>query len=69
MMVSALATFSISKAKDENGSEIDVDANAFTDAISSHPMPFKCAIVPRSIQAEELIQDAASVARQSLKTL
>jgi hypothetical protein len=35
MMASVLATFSISKAKDENGDEIDVDANAYTDSFAS----------------------------------
>ncbi|KAF8719237.1 hypothetical protein AX14_011281 [Amanita brunnescens Koide BX004] len=35
MMASVLSTFSISKAKDENGVEIEIDQNAFTSGLSS----------------------------------
>jgi hypothetical protein len=34
MMASVLSTFSISKAKDENGVEIEIDQNAFTSGLS-----------------------------------
>lgn len=67
MAASVLATFKISKAKDENGNEIDVDPYAFTDTVTSEPLPFKCSIVPRSQQAESLIKGAASLSMQSLK--
>ncbi|KAM6490936.1 hypothetical protein JOM56_013640 [Amanita muscaria] len=65
MMVSVLATFDISKARDEEtGNEIDVDPDAYTDSISrcSRPLPFKCSAVRRSEQAESLIRNAAGVA-------
>jgi hypothetical protein len=35
MVASVLAAFCISKAKDENGDEIDVDANAYTDSLGA----------------------------------
>jgi len=35
MIASVLASFSISKAKDEDGGEIDVDANAYTDSLGT----------------------------------
>ncbi|KIL66927.1 hypothetical protein M378DRAFT_23224 [Amanita muscaria Koide BX008] len=67
MMASVLAMFNISKAKDEDGNVIEVDASAesFTDAIGSRPLPFKCSITPRS-HAESLIRDAADIALEKL---
>lgn len=63
MIVSVLATFNISKARDdETGNEIDVDPDAYTDGTTSHPLPFKCSIVRRSEKAESLIRNAAGVA-------
>ncbi|KAM6496682.1 Cytochrome P450 [Amanita muscaria] len=59
MIVSILATFKISKAKDENGNEIDVDPYACTDGATNEPLPFKCSMVPRSPQAESLIMRQA----------
>ncbi|KAM6489945.1 Cytochrome P450 [Amanita muscaria] len=67
MIATVLSVFNISKAKDENGNEIDIDVGAFTDAFISHPMPFKCSIVPRSQEAEASIRNAAKSAQQSLK--
>jgi len=58
MIVTVLATFNISKARDKTGNEIDVDQEAFTDGITSHPRPFKCSIVRRSEHAEALIRNA-----------
>ncbi|KIJ66983.1 hypothetical protein HYDPIDRAFT_108954 [Hydnomerulius pinastri MD-312] len=46
-MVSILATFRISKAKDMNGHDIDF-VPEFTTAMSRHPRPFPCNFVPRS---------------------
>ncbi|KIL66931.1 hypothetical protein M378DRAFT_160486 [Amanita muscaria Koide BX008] len=66
MIVSVLATFKISKARDENGDEIDVDANAYGDGVTSHPLPFKCSIVPRTPESESLVHNAAAAARQNL---
>ncbi|KAI0059643.1 cytochrome P450 [Artomyces pyxidatus] len=59
MMASLLATFDISKAKDEHGNEIPVDL-AYTDTLVSTPLPFRCSIRPRDREAEELIQQIAS---------
>jgi len=67
VMVSVLATFNISKAKDEYGKEIDIDANAYTSAITSRPLPFKCSIVPRSQTTVSLVRGAAGVAWQSIR--
>ncbi|KAF8628644.1 hypothetical protein AX15_003776 [Amanita polypyramis BW_CC] len=55
-----LSTFNISKAKDENGAEIEIDLNAFTSSATSAPLPFKCSITPRSLQAKTLIHNAVS---------
>lgn len=66
VIVSVLATFNISKARDDNGNEIEVDANAYTDGMTSHPLPFKCSIVPRSSQAKTQIRTVGAAARQNL---
>ncbi|KAF8630988.1 hypothetical protein AX15_002696 [Amanita polypyramis BW_CC] len=60
IVATVLSTFSISKEKDENGIEIEIDPNAFIETIISMPLPFKCSIVPRSPQAVGLIRDAVS---------
>ncbi|KAM6498917.1 Cytochrome P450 [Amanita muscaria] len=62
MMASVLATFNVSKARDEHGNEIDVDDQAFTDTLAMHPLPFKCSITSRSQQAESLVREAAFAA-------
>jgi len=51
-----LSVFHISKAKDDNGHEIDIDVEAFVDSIVSPPLPFKYSIIPRSQQCEALIE-------------
>ncbi|KAL0956442.1 hypothetical protein HGRIS_002590 [Hohenbuehelia grisea] len=48
LVASVLTVFSITKAKDESGNEVDIDANDFTDEIVSRPSPFRCSIQPRS---------------------
>ncbi|KAF8158899.1 cytochrome P450 [Mycena galopus ATCC 62051] len=55
-IVSVLSTFTIAKAKDETGKEIEIKP-AFTDTVVSHPKPFKCAISPRSEGARQLIEN------------
>ncbi|KIL66889.1 hypothetical protein M378DRAFT_354487 [Amanita muscaria Koide BX008] len=60
MVACTLATFDIAKAKDDNGNEIDIDANAFVDSIITGPLPFRCSIVPRSQQAETNIRAAVT---------
>jgi len=54
-LASVLATFDVSKARDANGVEIEIDPDAFTDTVVSTPHPFVCSIVPRSDHAESLI--------------
>ncbi|KAI0267865.1 cytochrome P450 [Gloeopeniophorella convolvens] len=54
VFASVLATFDIMKAKDAESREIFVEL-AYTNAIVSHPLPFKCSITPRDSQARELI--------------
>ncbi|KIL71215.1 hypothetical protein M378DRAFT_154710 [Amanita muscaria Koide BX008] len=66
MIASVLATFNISKARDEHGNEIDVDDQAFTDSLAMHPLPFKCSITPRSQQAESLVREAGFAAKRQL---
>ncbi|KIL71197.1 hypothetical protein M378DRAFT_154689 [Amanita muscaria Koide BX008] len=66
MIASVLATFDISKARDEHGNEIDVDDQAFTDTLAMHPLPFKCSITPRSQQAKSLVREAAFVAKHQI---
>ncbi|TFK53779.1 cytochrome P450 [Heliocybe sulcata] len=53
-----LAVFDIAKAKDENGRDIEI-AEAYTDAIVSHPLPFACSIKPRTRGAESLVREEA----------
>ncbi|KAF7346377.1 O-methylsterigmatocystin oxidoreductase [Mycena sanguinolenta] len=56
--VSVLSTFTITKGKDANGKEIDIDP-VYSDGIVSHPEPFACSITPRSEAAKSLVQGAA----------
>ncbi|THH07896.1 hypothetical protein EW146_g9173 [Bondarzewia mesenterica] len=53
-VTSVLAVFNVTKAKDENGKEVDVGAD-YSDSLVSFPLPFKCAIVPRDARSMELI--------------
>nr|GAT60275.1 cytochrome P450 [Mycena chlorophos] len=55
-IVSILATYNISKAKDSSGHEIPI-LGKFTDGLISHPEPFECAITPRSPVARKLIDE------------
>ncbi|KDQ14757.1 hypothetical protein BOTBODRAFT_32517 [Botryobasidium botryosum FD-172 SS1] len=50
-----LATFDISKARDEQGQEIEPEIS-FTAGLINHVNPFKCDIRPRSAQAIALIR-------------
>ncbi|KAF6761857.1 cytochrome P450 [Ephemerocybe angulata] len=54
-----LATFEISKAKDEQGNVIEPPLDV-APGITSHSLPFKCVIKPRSQKTKELIQSAAA---------
>ncbi|KAJ7505253.1 cytochrome P450 [Mycena galericulata] len=57
-IVSVLATFTIAKAKDSAGNEIDIDPT-YSDGIVSHPAPFQCSITPRSQTARSLVEATA----------
>uniref|UniRef100_A0A0W0FEP3 Cytochrome P450 n=1 Tax=Moniliophthora roreri TaxID=221103 RepID=A0A0W0FEP3_MONRR len=57
-MASVLAAFDITKAKDEAGNEIEIDA-AYSDGVISHPGEFRCSITPRSDKARALISGLA----------
>jgi len=57
MMVSVLAVFDISKAKDDDGKEINF-VPKFTSGQATHPMPFPCTIAPRSAEKEKLVRSA-----------
>ncbi|QRV89149.1 cytochrome P450 family protein [Ceratobasidium sp. AG-Ba] len=50
-----LANFTINKARDEHGKEITPEEKYFAGVIS-HPMPFKCSILPRK-GCEEWLQE------------
>ena len=50
-----LAVFDISKARDASGKVIEPVIDYSSGGIS-HPRPFECKIVPRSVRAEALIR-------------
>jgi len=54
-IVSILSAFTISRALDEDGREIEVSDEECTSGVVSSPLPFKCKIVPRSKAAETLL--------------
>ncbi|KAJ7133369.1 cytochrome P450 [Mycena epipterygia] len=53
-IASILATFTISKALDEDGHEIEVSDEEVSSGNVSYPLPFKCKITPRPKTAEIL---------------
>jgi len=53
-MAYVLAAFDFSKARDEGGNEIEPEMS-FAFSLTSHLLPFKCSIRPRSAQAVSLI--------------
>jgi len=55
MVASILSVFTISKDTDELGNEIPVKPS-FGEGLVSHPNPYKCRIVPRSLAATELLR-------------
>ncbi|KAL4258703.1 cytochrome P450 family protein [Pleurotus pulmonarius] len=55
-MASILSVYTIAKAVDENGREIDI-VPEYTTNLNRHVLPFKCSIKPRSDMAEELIRE------------
>ncbi|THU99913.1 cytochrome P450 [Dendrothele bispora CBS 962.96] len=55
MMACILAVFTIEKALDINGNEIEVTTQR-TDGALSYPVPFRCRFTPRSPQALDLLE-------------
>ncbi|THH14926.1 hypothetical protein EW146_g5474 [Bondarzewia mesenterica] len=54
-IASILATLDISKAVDKDGKVIEL-IDEYSSGVISYPAPFRCAIKPRSPEAEELIR-------------
>jgi len=59
-IASVLATFDITKATDENGDIIE-PTYEYLSAMVTQPLPFKCSITPRSVEAERLISETILV--------
>ncbi|KAJ7672747.1 cytochrome P450 [Mycena rosella] len=59
-ITSVLSAFTIAKAKDEAGNEIDIDP-VYSDGSISHPQPFQCSIAPRSELAQNLVEATADL--------
>ncbi|KAF7336962.1 Cytochrome P450 [Mycena venus] len=59
--------FNLTKARDENGWEIDVDTFAYTDGFNSVPLPFPISITPRSPGHVAIIEREYEVAQEEMK--
>ncbi|KAJ6559124.1 cytochrome P450 [Mycena vulgaris] len=59
-ITSVLSAFTIAKARDEAGNEIEINL-AYSDGAISHPEPFQCSITPRSQTAKHLVQATKDV--------
>ncbi|KAJ4490283.1 cytochrome P450 1, partial [Lentinula aciculospora] len=53
-IASVLATFTLGKAKDEKGNEIDIPGE-YTNQFLRHPKPYRSSITPRNQRAKDLI--------------
>lgn len=62
-----LWAFNISKARDENGNEIDVDTLAYTDGFNSVPLPFPLSITPRSPSHVAIIERENEMAQEEMR--
>ncbi|KAJ3515017.1 hypothetical protein NLJ89_g2017 [Agrocybe chaxingu] len=60
-IVSILACFNISKAKDEFGKDIEIDPEFEDHGVKTIKKPFKCSITPRSPAVQKLIEEAVPV--------
>jgi len=58
-VASILSVYNISKAIDENGQTIEPRVE-YTPMLLSHPIPFKCRIIPRSEHAAAIIRQTAN---------
>ncbi|KJA22841.1 hypothetical protein HYPSUDRAFT_66808 [Hypholoma sublateritium FD-334 SS-4] len=56
-IASILATFTFSKAKDQDGNEIEIKGDFYDSGIITHKNHFQCLILPRSETARRLIQE------------
>jgi len=59
-VASLIAVFDMKKAVDENGETIE-PTQEYLSSLVVLPVPFKCAIKPRSKQAEDLIHATANL--------
>ncbi|CAA7263056.1 unnamed protein product [Cyclocybe aegerita] len=59
-IVSILACFNISKAKDEFGKEIEINPEFEDHGVKTIKKPFECSITPRSPAVQKLIEDVVS---------
>ncbi|KAJ6545012.1 cytochrome P450 [Mycena vulgaris] len=59
--------FNLSKARDEDGRDIDVDTLAYTDGFNSVPLPFPISITPRSAGHLAIIQRENEAAQEEMK--
>ncbi|KAH9477562.1 Cytochrome P450 monooxygenase [Psilocybe cubensis] len=59
-MVSILATFNIEKARDEAGNEIEITDEYVDFGFLTFKKPFKCSITPRSVTAQQLVEQACA---------
>ncbi|KAJ7679159.1 cytochrome P450 [Mycena polygramma] len=59
--------FNLSKARDPNGREIDVDTFAYTDGFNSVPLPFRISITPRSPGHLAIIERENEVAQEEMR--
>ncbi|KAJ7145079.1 cytochrome P450 [Mycena crocata] len=59
--------FDLSKARDENGKEIEIDTLAYTDGFNSVPLPFPISITPRSAGHLSIIQRENETAQEEMK--
>ncbi|KAJ7707448.1 cytochrome P450 [Mycena rosella] len=60
--------FNLSKARDENGQEINVDTLAYTDGFNSIPLPFPISITPRSANHLAIIERENEMAQEEMKS-
>ncbi|KDQ55439.1 hypothetical protein JAAARDRAFT_692211 [Jaapia argillacea MUCL 33604] len=60
MIALVLSVFCVTKAKDANGNDVEVDGR-YSDGALIHPLPFKCSIVPRHERASQLINETANL--------
>ncbi|KDQ22135.1 hypothetical protein PLEOSDRAFT_1050675 [Pleurotus ostreatus PC15] len=54
-LASILSVYTMSKAVDESGQQIEIDLEYTADLNRRHVLPFRCSITPRSEKAEKLI--------------